>query len=97
MLGGGRLPLLPIETCQPEVRLRRQRTFLLYGEELGPFSFGGGGIALQRSGFPQRVERLRHVWHQLVGAHKFCPRLMDSALFQQRCAKTENGLSISGL
>src|ERR1700704_3155916 len=96
-LCGCRFSLFPVETCQPEVCLRRQRTILFNRKELGPFFLGSGGIALQRSSFPQRIECLRHVWHQLVGAQKFRPRLVHFALFQQSCSETVNSLSISGL
>src|SRR6266446_6330924 len=97
MLCGCNLPLFPIETCQPEMCLRRQRTILFDRKELGPLFLGCGGISLQRSSFPQRIECLRHVRHQLVRAQKFCPRLVYFALFQQRCSETVNSFSISGL
>src|SRR6266436_4031768 len=80
MLCACRFPLFPIEARQPEMRLRRQRTIFFDREELGPFFLGSDGIAVQRSSFPQRIECLRHVRHQLVRAQKFCPRLVHFAL-----------------
>ena len=97
MLRGCRLSLFTIETCQSEMRLRRQWTFLLDGKKFGPFFLGGGGVAFERSCFSQRIEGLRHVWHQLVGAHEFRPRLVRFALFQQRCPQTISGFGVSGL
>src|SRR5882762_9574263 len=47
MLCGGRFSLFLIETCQPEMCLRRQRTILFNRKELGPFFLGSGGIALR--------------------------------------------------
>src|ERR1700687_4517955 len=88
VLCGCRFFLFPIEPCQPEMRLRRQRTILFDRKQLGPFFLGSGGITFQRSSFPQRIECLRHVWHQSVGAQKFCPRLAHFALFPQRCSET---------
>ena len=78
-LGLSGLPLLAINSRQPEMCLRRQRTFLLDGEQLRPCFLSRRVIAFERCRLPQRIKRLRHVGQQAIGAQKFRTRLMRLA------------------
>src|ERR1700675_5200514 len=77
--------------------LRREWALLLDSKQLSPVFLSSGSVAFPRSGFPTRIERLRHVRHQLVGAHEFRPGLMRFALFQQRCSEAVRRLGITWL
>src|SRR5580698_6201744 len=82
MLCGGCLSLFSVQTRQPEMRLRRERTVFFDGKKLGPFLLSYSSVALDRSGFAQGIQSLWHIGHQLVGAHEFRSRLMHFTLFQ---------------
>src|SRR5260370_7763143 len=63
MLCGCRFSLFPIVTCQPEIRLRRQRTILFDQKNLRPFFHGPAAYSLHPHLLPHPIHHLRHFSH----------------------------------
>src|SRR5262245_40948268 len=96
-LSFGELALLTIGRRQTEVRLRSERGRFFQLDDPKPCFLGGRSIALERSGFAQRVESFRHVRPQRIGPLELPTRFARFALLQQGGTEAVKSFGASGL